>query len=318
MLPGSSTKRSTSPPPSAPSLSGEPAPADPVLRAEVERLLHATASAGRRLPRTRRRGRRGPAALVGRPAGPGGGNTVWCLRGDRTAGARRDGHRLPGAGPEARSPRRGQGPPPRGLRRSRPGVVSPRDRHRRRAAAPAHPAAARLGRRRRPALLRHAVRRGRVAPRRDCTREAHSRSTTRVAHRAARLPARSTTRIARASCTATSSPRTSSCSDGQAVVADFGIAPRDRDRCGEAGITRDTACRARHAGVHEPRAGRGRHDRRRPRPTCTLWAACCTRCSKVLRRLPPRRSRLSWPVTPPTRRRRCAVGRRWDRRRWSK
>ena len=40
---------------------------------------------------------------------------------------------------------------------------------------------------------------------------------------------------------------------------------------------------ARHAGVHEPRAGDGRHERSTAAATSTRSAACCTRCSPASR-----------------------------------
>ena len=72
--------------------------------------------------------------------------------------------------------------------------------------------------------------------------------------------------------------------DGQALVADFGIAlavqhgrrhPDDRDRD-----------EPRHAALHEPRAGDGRAGDHRARPTSTRSAACSTRCSPASRRSP--------------------------------
>ncbi len=79
--------------------------------------------------------------------------------------------------------------------------------------------------------------------------------------------------------------------DGRALVADFGIAlaaeqgrqPDDRDR--------DVA---RHAALHEPRAGDGRARHHRPQPTSTPSAACCTRCSPASRRSPDPPPRRSW------------------------
>ena len=114
----------------------------------------------------------------------------------------------------------------------------------------------RLGRGGRAALLRDAVRGGRVAARPAAARAALAVGRG-AADRAGRWRTRWTTRTRRASSTATSSRRTSCCSGGHALVADFGIAravePRaaraDRDRAGD-----------RHAGLHEPRAGVGDGD----------------------------------------------------------
>ena len=90
-------------------------------------------------------------------------------------------------------------------------AVSARDQDDRQPPAPAHPRADRLAARRDgTALLRHAVRRGRVAARPAGPREAAS-DRRRGAHRDAKSPARSTTPTATASSTATSSPRTSCC-----------------------------------------------------------------------------------------------------------
>ena len=142
------------------------------------------------------------------------------------------------AGRPARPAGRAQGAPPRARRRDRRRAVPGRDQAHRQPPAPAHPAAVRLGRGRRLPVLRHAVRRGRDAARPAQPREAAPRRR-RGADRDAKWPRRSTTRTATAWCTATSSPRTSCCTTGAALVADFGIAlaaskaerrPDDRDR----------------------------------------------------------------------------------------
>ena len=104
---------------------------------------------------------------------------------------------------------------PRARRLARPRAVPARDPPRRPAPASPHPDRARLGRGRRPALVHHAVRRGRVAPRPAAARAASSRWTTRSGS-PPRPPARSTTPTSTAWCTATSSPRTS-CSPGTAA-----------------------------------------------------------------------------------------------------
>ena len=52
---------------------------------------------------------------------------------------------------------------------------------------------------------------------------------------------------------------------------------------------------ARHAALHEPRAGDGRARDRRAQPTSTRSAACSTRCCSASRPSPGRRRRPSWP-----------------------
>ena len=81
---------------------------------------------------------------------------------------------------------------------------------------------------------------------------------------------RSTTRTGKASCIATSSPRTSCSTTGQALVADFGIALAVQTR-------RRTADDAdgpvvRDAALHESRAGDGRARRSTRAATSTRWA----------------------------------------------
>ena len=99
------------------------------------------------------------------------------------------------------------------VRRDRRRAVPRRDQAHRQPPAPAHPPAVRLGRGRRLPLLRHAVRRGRVAARPAQPGEA-APGRRRGADRAARWPPRSTTPTGTASSTATSSPRTSCCTTG--------------------------------------------------------------------------------------------------------
>ena len=79
-------------------------------------------------------------------------------------------------------------------------------------------------------------------------------------------------------------------SGGHALVADFGIARALGGATGEQ-LT-ETGTGPRHAGLHEPRAGRGRARDRRTGATSTRSAACCTRCWRASRRSPgPRRRR---------------------------
>ena len=137
------------------------------------------------------------------------------LRARARARPRRHGHGLPRAGPQARPPGRPQGAAPRARRHARPRALPARDPARRPAAAPAHPDRPRLGREPAgPALVHHALRRGRDAARPAAARAAARRSTTRSGSRA-RRPARWTTPTSTASSTATSSRRTS-CSPGTA------------------------------------------------------------------------------------------------------
>ena len=90
---------------------------------------------------------------------------------------------------------------------------------------------------------------------------------------------------------------------GHATVADFG------DRAGHLGGGRRSLdpdrVRARHSGLHEPRAGQRRDRDRRPGATSTPWARCSTRCSPVSRPSPGRPCRRSWPRCSPAPRRRC-------------
>src|SRR5229473_1906103 len=83
-----------------------------------------------------------------------------------------DGHRLPGAGPEAPAQGRDQSPARRRVGRHRAGPVPPRDRDRRAAATPTHPSFIRFRRSRRTSLLRYALRRRRIVARSPGTREA--------------------------------------------------------------------------------------------------------------------------------------------------
>ena len=128
--------------------------------------------------------------------------------------------------------------------------------------------ALRLRRGRRPPLLRHALRRGRDAPRPPQPREA-APARRRAPHHHARSPPPSTTPTATASSIATSSPRTSCCTTATALVADFGIALAAQ-QAGGARMT-ETGMSLGTPALHEPRAGHGRarahraHRRVRPR-----------------------------------------------------
>ena len=101
----------------------------------------------------------------GRPPRPARGRARRPLRPRARARPRRDGDGLPGARPQARPPGRAQGAPPRARRLARPRPVPARDPDGRPAAASPHPDRARLRGGRGPALVHHAVRRGREPPR---------------------------------------------------------------------------------------------------------------------------------------------------------
>ena len=181
---------------------------------------------------------------------------------------RRHGHGLPRPRPQARSPGRAQGPAARAGRRPRRRALPARDPDRRPAAAPAHPRRARLGRGRRPALVHHALRRGREPPRPARARGA-APGRGRPPDHARGGPARWTTPTGTASSTATSSPRTS-CSQRR-PRARGGLRDRARGRRGGGRAADRDRARARHAGLHEPGAGGGR-----------------ARAGRAHRRLPPR------------------------------
>ena len=163
-------------------------------------------------------------------------------------------------GPAPRAPGRGEGGPARPLGDAGRRPVPQRDPRHRQSPAPAHPPALRLGRGGRAALLRDAVRRGRVAAATASKREKQ-------------LPVEEAVRIAREVASALDyahrhgvihrdiKPANILLQDGTALVTDFGIALAVSN-AGGAAAHRDGAV-ARHAVLHESGAGHGRPAARR-------------------------------------------------------
>ena len=153
----------------------------------------------------------------------------------------------------------------------------------------AHPAAVRLGRGGRIALLRHALRRRGSRCATGSTREkqlpledalqiarevadalsyAHSRGRGPPRHQAGEHPA------------------------GERARGGGGLRHRAGDRGGRGGDAHGDGDGGGHAGVHEPGAGGGSAGPGRPLATSTPWAACCTRCWRGSRRSRGRRPRV--------------------------
>ena len=139
---------------------------------------------------------------------------------------------LGGGGHEPRLRGRGDHPRPPGGRQSARAVarrgaghraVPARDPDRRESPAPPHRPGALGGRGRRPPLLHHAVRGGRVPPAAHRPGRRRSPSPKRC-DSCARSPTRWSTPTGGASSIATSSPPTSSSKHGHALIIDFGIA----------------------------------------------------------------------------------------------
>ena len=197
------------------------------------------------------------------------------------------------------------GRPPRPAGRAQGAPARARGRHRRRAlprrdqahgqpAAPAHPAAVRLGRGRRLPVLRHAVHRGRVAARPAQPREAAARARRGAdrhrSRRGARLrapPRRGASRHQAREHPAARRPGAGGRLRHRArpPARPSGVA-HDRDR--HVASARRTTCRPsrRWASARSP-----------PARTSTRSAPCCTRCSPASRRSPApprRRSSRGW------------------------
>ena len=175
---------------------------------------------------------------------------------ERELGRGRHGDGLPGPGPQARPPGRDQGPAPRaGRRRSGRSGSCARSRSPRgsrtptscRCSTPARPTAS-------STTSCPTSRASRCAT--GWTRETPAARRRRRFASRAKSPTRWTTRTATASCTATSSPRTSCFRAGTRSSPTSAIARGGRRRRAATRLTADRAV-ARHAGVHEPRAGAG-------------------------------------------------------------
>ena len=213
------------------------------------------------------------------------------LRARARARARRHGHGLSGPGPPARPPGRAQGAPPRAGRLARARPVPARDPLRRPAAASPHPHGARLRRGRRPALVHHAVRRGREPPR-PAPARAPAPGRRRAPDRAgggARARLRPPARHRPPRHQAREHP-------AHPRRLDAGGRLRDRPRPGASDdqLTQ-TGMVDRDAGLHEPGAGERGQGRSTRGPTSTRSPPCSTRCWPARRRTPGRRRRRSSP-----------------------
>ena len=165
------------------------------------------------------------------------------------------------AGPQTRSPGRAQGPPARAGRCARRRPFSPRDPAHRHPPAPPHPAAARLGRSRRPATTT------------SCRLSRESRSATRI-RQERQLPVDEALRSPREVAGRPGVRPRAGRHPPRHQAGEHPALPRARaggglrDRAGGEPGRRRAAHRdrafSRHAGVHEPRAGDGRRDPRRP------------------------------------------------------
>ncbi len=215
---------------------------------------------------------------------PGGAATALHPRARARPG--RDGDGLPRARPQARPARRAQGPPPEPrAERSAPSGSCARSGSTAALAAPAHPPAPRLRRGRRPALLRHALRRGRDRSASGSSASGSFRSPTRSGSRA-RSPTRSTTPTGTASSTATSSRRTSCCTRATRWWPTSG-SPRLAATTAARRSPRP-AWRSGTPAYMSPEQATGAAGRR-PDRRLRARRACCTRCWPASRRSPDRR-----------------------------
>ena len=160
---------------------------------------------------------------------------------------------------------------------------------------------------RRPALVHHALRRGRDRCATGSRRETPAPGGRRAPHRAARPPPRSTTPTARRGPSRHQAREHPAHQDGHALVADFGIARalrRGRRRqLTETGIAR------RHAGLHEPRAGERATRRRRADRHLLARLRALRDARRASRRSPAPPRRRSSPSGSPSRRRACGGAR---------
>ena len=168
-----------------------------------------------------------------------------------------------------------QGAQARAVGRPRQRAVPPRDRDRRRAPAPPHPPAVRLGTGRRPALLRDAVRRGRVAP--AAARAGAAAPARRRAPDHPRGRQRPAVRPR-----ARGGPSGHQAGEHHAVAAarpssPTSASPAPFSAAGGTDQLTQTRDGGRHAAVHEPGAGRP-VARWTVEATSTAWPAPCTRC----------------------------------------
>ena len=204
------------------------------------------------IPNTKRRNARAPRPAPVRPVRP----LPHRPRGRR----RRHGHRLPGRGRPPRPAGGAQGAPPRAGGGDRGRALPGRDQAHRQPPAPPHPPAVRLRRGGRLPVLRHAVREGRDAARPDEPRAAAPRRRRGPDHHRGGLGARLRPSPGRGP------PRHQAREHPPARRLRHGGGLRDRARRQQGERPTDDRDRhvARHAALHEPRAGDGRARDHRP------------------------------------------------------